>query len=151
MQEPVECRRTRTDRRQAVWRSFAYSLVMDRRAGDRRADYQDVPAYVDVYGPKIFSGALLLILFSVLDAFFTLQLIEYGSSELNPFLAMMLEKDVMWFFASKYLITAFCVFWLVTHKKFTFFGIKGRHLLLFAVAMYGLLVAYQLFMLIQLS
>ncbi len=151
MQELVECRRTRTDRRQAVWRSFAYSLVKNRRAGDRRAEHQDAPAYVDVYGQKIFIGALLLVLFSVLDAFFTLQLIQHGSSELNPFLAMMLEKDVMWFFASKYLISALCVFWLVSHKKFTFFGIKGRHLLLFAVAMYGLLVAYQLSMLIQLS
>lgn len=150
MQELVECRRVRTDRRQAVWRSFAYSLVMNRRAGDRRAEHQDTPAYVDIYGPKIFTGALLLILLSVLDAFFTLELIKHGSSELNPFLAMMLEKDVMWFFATKYLITAFSVFWLVTHKKFTFFGIKGRHLLLFAVAMYGILVTYQLSMLIQL-
>ena len=144
------CRRNRADRRQAQWRSFAYSLVMHRRTGDRRADFNDAPAYVDVYGPKIFLGAMLMMLLCVLDAFFTLQLIQHGSKELNPFLAMLLEKDEGWFFVSKYLITAFCVFWLVIHKKFTFFGIKGRNLLSMAVMLYGILISYQLLMLLNL-
>ena len=144
------CRRDRADRRQAEWRSFAYSLVMSRRAGDRRTDYGDAPAYVDVHGPKIFFGATLMMLFCVLDAFFTLHLIQHGSRELNPFLAMLLEKDVAWFFVSKYLITAFCVFWLVVHKKFTFFGIKGRNLLSIAIVLYGILIAYQLLMMVNL-
>jgi len=122
---------------------------MNRRAGDRRATQIDTPAYVDVYGPKILTGALLLILFSVLDAFFTLQLLEHGSTELNPFLATMLEKDAMWFFITKYLITAFCVIWLVAHKKFTFLGVKGRTILLLSVVMYAMLITYQLSMLLQ--
>lgn len=144
------CRRQRADRRQAEWRSFAHSFIKSRRSGDRRADYDDVPAYVDVHGPKIFIGATLLMLFCVLDAFFTLQLIQHGSRELNPFLAMLLEIDAAWFFATKYLITAVCVFWLVTHKKFVFFGIKGRKLLSFAIMLYGILISYQLFMLLNL-
>jgi hypothetical protein len=141
------CRRIRVDRRQDTWRTFAYSLVKNRRAGDRRADFDDAPAYVDIHGPKIFFGATLLMLFCVLDAFFTLELMQHGSTELNPFLALMLEKDVAWFFVSKYLITAFCVFWLVMHKKFTFFGIKGRKLLSIAIMLYGILIAYQVSML----
>ena len=150
MRKDNQCRRTRPDRRQAVWRSFAYSLVMSRRAGDRRLDSNDIPAYVDVHGPKMFFGAMLMMLFCVLDAYFTLQLIQHGSRELNPFMAMLLEKDAAWFFVSKYLITAFCVFWLVTHKKFTFFGIKGRTILLIAILMYGILITYQLSMLLHL-
>ena len=150
MQTENPCRRNRADRRQAEWRSFAYSLVMNRRAGDRRADFDDQPAYVDVYGPKIFFGATLMMLFCVLDAFFTLHLIQHGSTELNPFLAMLLEQDAALFFVSKYLITAFCVFWLVMHKKFTFFGIKGRDLLSISIALYGILIAYQLFMMVSL-
>lgn len=141
------CRRIRVDRRQGTWRTFAYSMVKNRRTGDRRADYDDEPAYVDIHGPKIFFGATLLMLFCVLDAFFTLELMQHGSTELNPFLAMMLEKDVAWFFVSKYLITAFCVFWLVMHKKFTFFGIKGRNLLSIAIMLYGILITYQVSML----
>ena len=150
MMNEASCRRIRVDRRQATWRTFAYSLVMNRRAGDRRADYDDEPAYVDIHGPKIFLGATLMMLFCVLDAIFTLHLIQHGSTELNPFLAMLLEQDAALFFVAKYLITAFCVFWLVIHKKFTFFGIKGRKLLSIAIVLYGVLIAYQLLMMVNL-
>ncbi len=135
------CRRERPDRRQAVWRSFLYSLVKRRRKGDRRDDHYDNPAYVDVHGPYVFLVAMLIILFSVLDTFFTLELISHGSSELNPIMARLLEINAFWFFIPKYIVTGFCVFWLVAHKKFTFLGIKGRHLLLFGAVVYALLIS----------
>ena len=145
----TDCRRVRVERRQANLRSSFYALFYNRRRGDRRSGHSDENAYVDVYGPKILIGAVAVMFFCVLDAFFTLILLERGASELNPFLAWMLEIDVMWFYTSKYLITAACVFWIVIHKRFDFFGLKGRHVMAGAVLAYVTLITYQVSMLLE--
>ena len=142
-------RRVQRERRQANLRSGFYALVMRRRKGDRRRGHSNENIYIDVYGPKIMLGALLVMILCVLDAFFTLLLLERGSSELNPFLAWMLEIDVMWFYSSKYVITAICVLWVVIHKQFNVFGIKGRHVMLGTIVTYMTLITYQLSMLLE--
>ena len=145
------CRRVRVERRQPNMRSVFYALFMKRRRGDRRHDHSNENTYVDVYGINIFLGALAVMLFCVIDAFFTLILLERGASEMNPFLAWMLEIDVMWFYTSKYLITAVCVLWVVMHKQFNFFGFKGKHVMLGAVLSYMTLITYQVSMLLETS
>ena len=145
------CKRVRQERRQANLRSGLYALFMNRRRGDRRSDHSNENVYVDVYGPKILLGAIAVMIFCVLDAFFTLMLIERGASEINPFMAWMLEINEMWFYISKYLITATCVIWVVMHKQFDFFGFKGRHILAGALAAYMVLITYQVSMLIESS
>jgi len=143
------CRRVRVERRQANLRSCIYALFMNRRRGDRRNGHTNDNTYVDVYGPKILLAAVAVMIFCVLDAFFTLILLERGASELNPFLAWMLEIDVMWFYTSKYLITAICVIWVVIHKQFDFFGLKGRHVMVGAMMAYMTLITYQISMLLE--
>lgn len=145
----IKCRRARVERREANLRSSFYALFKNRRHGDRRCDHSDENTYVDVYGPNILLGALAVMIFCVMDAFFTLILLERGASELNPLLAWMLEIDVMWFYTSKYLITAVSVFWVVIHKRFDFFGLKGRHVMLGAVLAYVTLITYQVSMLLE--
>ena len=142
-----DCRRERSDRRQAIRRSFFYSMFMKRRRGQRRSDDGDDNTYVDFHGPHVTAAAIAIMILCILDAFFTLMLIERGSSELNPFMAWILEIDTVWFYVSKYLITAVCVLWVVMHKHFDFFGFKGRHILLGTIACYGSLITYQVSML----
>ena len=146
---PNSCRRDRADRRQANLRSFFYSMFMKRRRGERRLDYGDDNTYVDIHGPYVSAAAIAVMILCIMDAFFTLMLIEHGSSELNPFMAWMLEIDTMSFYLSKYLITAVCVLWVVMHKHFDFFGFKGRHILVGAIACYTSLVTYQVSMLVD--
>ncbi len=141
------CRRERSDRRQSTLRSFFYSMFMKRRHGQRRSDYGNDNTYVDIHGPQVTAAAIAIMILCILDAFFTLMLIERGSSELNPFMAWMLEIDTIWFYVSKYLITAVCVLWVVMHRHFDFFGFKGRHILVGAIACYGSLITYQVSML----
>jgi len=143
------CRRVRVERRQANLRSCLHALYKNRRRGDRRSDHSNENVYVDVYGTNIMLGALAVMIFCILDAFFTLILLDRGASELNPFLAWMLEIDVMWFYASKYIITAVCVFWVVIHKQFDFFGFKGRHVMLGAILAYITLITYQISLLLE--
>jgi hypothetical protein len=149
IQQQEGCRRTRTERRQANLRSCLYALFMSRRRNDRRAGHGNANIYTDVYGPHIFLAALTVMLFCILDAFFTLILLERGASELNPFLAWLLEIDVMWFYSAKYIITAICVFWVVIHKHFDFFGFKGKHVMLGAIVSYMTLITYQISMLLD--
>ncbi len=143
----TNCQRVHSDRRRATVRSFFYSIFMNRRRGERRQDYGDDNTYVDIHGPYVSAAAVAVMILCVMDAFFTLLLIDRGASELNPFLAWMLEIDTMWFYLSKYLITAICVLWVVMHKHFNFFGFKGRHILTGAIACYVTLVTYQVSML----
>lgn len=150
-QEETSCNRVRAERREANLRSCFYALFMNRRRGDRRRDHSNENVYTDDYGPKIMLGAVAVMIFCVLDAFFTLILIGRGASEINPFMAWVMQFGDMWFYTSKYLITAVCVIWMVMHKQFDFFGFKGRHLMLVTLACYVTLITYQISMLIESS
>jgi len=142
----VECKRHQADRRQTNLRSMFYALFMSRRRSVRRQN-EAVCYYADQYGPYVFAAAMLLILFCILDAFFTLQLLQYGSTELNPILAWALSKHVLFFFVLKYSLTAVCVIVSVQHKHFRVFGLKGYHFLASCILGYAVLIHYQLAML----
>ena len=116
------CRRQYLERRQPNLRSLLYALFMSRRQTQRR-DAFPTTYYSDHYGPYIFSAALLLMLLCILDAYFTLMLLAYGSTELNPILAWALKTHVLVFFLLKYTVTAASVMITVVHKHFRVFGI----------------------------
>ena len=144
------CRRQQVERRQVNMRSMFYALFMSRRRSHRRAS-ESVSYYCDQYGPYVFAAALLLMLMCILDSYFTLILIQHGSTELNPILAWALEKHVFVFFLLKYTITALCVIITVVHKHFQVFSVvrlKGAHFLFACLLGYGVLIQYQLTMLI---
>ncbi|VAW99479.1 hypothetical protein MNBD_GAMMA21-1943 [hydrothermal vent metagenome] len=138
----------RTDRRQTTLRSIFYSMFRKRRYGERRSGYGNDNTYVDIHGSQVMTVVIAIMVLCIMDAFFTLLLIERGSSELNPFMAWMLEINTTWFYVSKYLITSVCVLWVVMHRHFNFFGFKGRHILVAAISGYGILVTYQVSMLV---
>lgn len=141
------CRRVSQDPRKLTVRTVIASMYKKRRRTERRAGLSDDNTYVDIHGPYIAFATIAVMLFCVMDAVFTLMLIERGSSELNPLLAWMLEIDIFWFFTVKYTITAICVLWVVMHKHFNFFGMKGRHVIAGVLIGYMALISYQLSML----
>ena len=142
------CQRQQLERRQPNLRSLIYALYMSRRKTHRR-DAHTATYYSDHYGPYIFSAALVLMLLCIVDAYFTLMLLQYGSSELNPILDWALNKHVLLFFSLKYTVTAGCVVLTVMHKHFRIFGLKGYQILLGYLVGYGILIHYQLSMLMN--
>jgi hypothetical protein len=140
-------RRQRVERRQPNLRSMFYALFKSRRKTTRRSN-EAVCYYCDDYGPHVFATALLLMVLCVLDSYFTLLLLQYGSTELNPILAWALNKHVMFFFILKYSLTSVCVVVAVMHKNFRVFGINGFQLLLACIVGYAILIDYQLHMLL---
>jgi len=135
------------ERRKARLQAFIYGFYRGQRAGDRRNVMVAQPSYVDIHDAFTFALVMMIMLFCVVDAYFTLILIEHGASELNPLLAWALEKDALLFYGTKYSLTAFSVVLLIQHKQFMFFGIRGFNVLVGVLLAYAALITYQLSML----
>jgi len=100
------------------------------------------------HGSKTFAAAMMIILLSVLDAYFTLDLVNRGAEELNPIMAYYLERGPLTFFAVKYLLTWASLTVILTLKEGRFFGarIQRKSLLwLFMIAL-ALVVQWELVM-----
>ncbi len=98
---------------------------------------------------------LSILLLCILDAHFTLHLLQLGGVELNPLMIYLLEKDVALSLVLKYLITASGIIFLLVHKNFRIFGnIRVSGLIYFVFIIYVFLVlaeAYIYHMLTQLN
>lgn len=126
-----------------------YSLFMRRRQGPRRILDVGKPHYVDIHEPAILALSLVIVLLCVADAFFTLTILQRGGEELNPFMRLLLEKDVVLFFAVKFLLTSFGLVFTVIHKHFRIFKmISGYHVLYGVFVMYAVLIYYEVLLLI---
>lgn len=90
--------------------------------------------------------ALAILLFSTLDAIFTVMLIETGYvREWNPLLARLMQRDVMLFAAAKGMMTHSGVFILVAFVHRRLFGrIPVRRILELVFGAYVLIMIYHL-------
>ena len=113
-------RRTSQDRRQRPTRPFSRHMFSGRRHTIRRKTDRKTHLYVDRYGHWLFLSLLLIVLFSVLDAYFTIFLIDRGAEEMNPFTAFLLGQGFMYFFWVKYALTTFAVLVLCIYKNHFF-------------------------------
>ena len=101
------------------------------------------------HGSKTFAAAMIIILLTVLDAFFTLDLVSRGGEELNPIMAYYLERGPLTFFAVKYLLTWASLTVILTLKEGTFFRarIQRKSLLWLFIIALALVVQWELVML----
>ncbi len=111
--------------------------------------------YTNSYESHYLVLILSILLLCILDAHFTLQLLQMGGVELNPIMIVLLEKDVALSLVLKYLITASGLIFLLIHKNFRIFGnIRVSRLIYFVFILYVLLVlaeAYAYYTLTQLT
>lgn len=142
------CSRFIEDRRKAKMKSAVYSLFRRRRAVVRRDGDVAKAQYLDIHEPWVKLTMLAVLGMSCMDSIFTLRLLQLGSAELNPVMNYFIELDSGLFFAVKLFLTAFCVMFIVMHKKFTLFKvISGYHMLIGTLIMYVTLISYELSML----
>jgi hypothetical protein len=139
-------RRTESDRRAtptSLWGAFPPA---GRRLASRRAREHRRPYFVDRFSLVMFVTILLLVGASVLDAVLTIQLIEAGAREINPLMARLLDHGIEPFLLGKYLLTVAGLPLLLIFQNFYLFGTRLRvgYLLPMAVALYAVLIAYQL-------
>jgi Domain of unknown function (DUF5658) len=136
-------RRNRPERRRTGGKSMFYALFFTRRRDQRRDEA--IAYYTDWYGVPLFLLAVGIVLLCVADAFFTLQLISHGGTELNPFMAFLLDKGLYFFVGIKMALTVAAIIVLVMHQRFAFFrSLRALHVLLITFIGYGVLIAYEL-------
>lgn len=139
-------RRHQSDRRQtptSPWGAFppAGLRTRHRRAEEHRRQY-----FVDRFSWILFLFILLIVVGSVVDAIFTIELIDVGASEINPFLNRVLDRGALPFVIVKYVLTVVGLPVLLIFKNHYLFHSRFRvgYLLPLIVGLYALLIGYQL-------
>ncbi|MBI3771509.1 MAG: hypothetical protein HY272_02235 [Gammaproteobacteria bacterium] len=153
MQESESFGRPGIDRRSANDRRYQrmYRPVFTlrgQRAYFRRAE-DAVNAYVDRYDWRWMMITFSIALLCCVDAAMTLNLISSGiATEVNPFMQLLIERDVMLFITAKFVLTGLGLMILIAHKNFILFGrARVSHFLYFLLVFYVVLIKYELVLL----
>ena len=113
--------------------------LQSRRSSDRACHY------VDWYEARLLLSGLGIIACCCMDAFFTLQLLQMGATELNAVMAYLIETDIQRFVNFKIAITGLSVVLLTIHGKYRIFSkLRVEHLLHAALAAYIALIGWEL-------
>ena len=136
-------RRARTDQRRTRTKPLSLYSLRGRRERTRRAG-EEHGYYVDRYEPRYLLLIGLILVLCVLDALFTLRILELGGEELNPFMSAVLYKKPILALVIKYLGTALSVIFILVHKNFVAFGrLKVSDLMYVVLFVYLIIVAYE--------
>ena len=143
--------RTIADRREFTWRTVFYGFARSRRRDHRREDDGEA-VFIDWHHPWLFIMSVGTMILSGADAFLTLQLIERGMIEANPFMAKAMEYGTGVFAASKMALTAAGILTLVFLAKAHVFNRfrTGLFMTLF-FSSYLCLICYELVNLMELA
>lgn len=137
-------RRAGTDRRRFTPWSVLYGSIRPRRRTARR-EADGAVHVVDWHEAHLLAVSITILLLCSADAWLTLNLLELGASELNPFMAKLIYHDLTVFTAAKMALTGGGVVTLVMLSRIKVAGpIRVRHLLYGVLIGYGWLVAYEL-------
>jgi hypothetical protein len=136
-------RRRGPDRRKQWIRALWYGSFNPRRRGLRRDGERRISS-VDWHDPQWLAVAMLIVLFSCVDAFLTLTLIDHGAYEVNPFMAPLVGGSALAFAAVKIGLTAGGVVLMTILARMKVFGRVPVSLLLYTVLLgYGVLLFYE--------
>ncbi|MDJ0906917.1 MAG: DUF5658 family protein [Woeseiaceae bacterium] len=141
--EAIVDQRVIADRRQFSWRTVVYGFARSRRRSPRREVDGEV-LFLDWHHPWLFFLAVGTMIFSCLDAFMTLQLLDKGMYEANPVMAAILSQGTTAFAVSKMLMTGVGIMMLVFMAKARFMNRVRTGLFLTAFfTIYACLVCYE--------
>jgi len=131
------------DRRVFGWRTVVYGFARSRRHGTRRHGDAD-PVFTDWHHPWHFFLATGIMLMSSADAFLTLQLLDRGAYEANPFMAALLKLGTTHFAVSKLALTGIGILALVFLARAMFFNrLRTGVILTVFFSTYAVLICYE--------
>ena len=141
--------RTDSDRRDLSWRTLIFGYLRSRRRTTRRVS-EGIPIFTDYHHPWLFFMATGIMILSCFDAFLTLQLIDRGAIEINPFMAVVINQGTLAFAVIKMLLTSFGILALVFLARARFMRrFRTGLILTFFFSGYAILVCYEFVFLIQ--
>jgi len=144
-------RRNVAVRRDYTWQTLIRCICAPRRTTSRRRQDRPYPT-IDTFDGAALTLAILLTVFSLLDALFTLTLLQRGGTELNPLMRYFIETGgTGMFLLAKLLLTAVPAVLMVAMQNVVVFGRwRVRSVLAALVGGYAGLLVYEL-MLLSLS
>lgn len=116
MREPD--RQTLGDRRKKSTPCLSRYTFSGRRRAFRRKEDQERGGYVDRYSSKLFFFLILVVGLNLLDAFFTMIILDHGGSELNPIVASVISLYGDEFWIWKFVLVSASLILLCLHSKF---------------------------------
>jgi hypothetical protein len=141
--EAIVDQRMTADRRQFGWRTVFFGFTRSRRHAVRR-EVDDEILFLDWHHPWLFFLAVGTMIFSCLDAFMTLQLLDRGMYEANPVMAAILSQGTTAFAVSKMVLTGVGIMMLVFMAKARFMNRIRTGLFLTAFfTFYACLICYE--------
>jgi len=136
-------RRQIPDRRLASTKSFSFYILRGRRKRARRNE-EAKDYYVDRYELRYLFLIVSILILCFLDAFMTVILLQLGAEELNPFMLIFIQKDVVLSMVVKYVITALSLICILMHKNFRIFrNLRVHSLIYFVLTLYIVLVLFE--------
>ena len=148
MKQRLLVKRESRNRRRRYFNSFLYSMNKGTRVRARREYEGDQGYYIDSYEKRNGMYVIAITLLSVLDAFFTLNILARGGVEVNPFMSALLAYDTTAFMVAKMLITVTGLLIVLIHINFQILKIFSMKAMLVSILVgYGLLIGYELFLL----
>ena len=139
----VDERRKQPDRRKTPTKPFSRHIFKGRREQARRME-EDKDYYIDRYQSHYLVLILMILILCVFDAYFTLKILHYGGTELNPLMITFIDRAPFVCLIVKYLITAICLVVILVHKNFIVFGkVRARSSIYVIFFLYLVLVLYE--------
>ena len=136
-------KRELVDRRNFSWRTIAYGFALSRRHFPRREADTEV-IFLDRHHPWLFFLAVGIMIFSCLDAFMTLQLLERGFYEANPIMAAIMSQGTTAFAVTKMAMTGTSILILVFLAKARFMNrVRTGLILTIFFSLYCCLICYE--------
>lgn len=148
VQPAPEERRTRPDRRRRIWWSIVYGSFNPRRRRPPRRGDESRFHTLDWHGAHLLAVSISILIFSIADAFLTLELISAGAMEINPLMATFISGDVTVFAELKMAMTGLSVLLMVLLSRYRFMRLVRVEILLYgALLAYVSLIGYEVWML----
>jgi hypothetical protein len=144
-------RRAQSDRREKPTSPWAAFPPAGYRMRNRRVEEHRQPYFTDRFSPLIFLGILMLIAATFVDAGLTVYVLRGGGSEVNPLMDRLLSHSIEAFVIGKYLLTVVGLPVLLIFRNHYLFGTQLRvgHLIPVSVALYAVLIGYQVILIDQ--
>ena len=144
-------RRSGFDRRSGQNVILSKYHLTGRRAIARREEDREGSYKVDRHSSLTLAVILTIIMLSVLDAIFTLKLLDHGAKELNPLMAYSLNYNPLIFFGVKYLLTSISILIVLLNKNVFLFNTKIKADLLFYLFIipFALVIQWELYLIIN--
>jgi hypothetical protein len=139
--------RTFQDRRKKPTPILSRYALSGRRCSFRRTEDRRTGGYVDRYGHELFCFLLLIAGLNILDAFFTVIILESGGLEVNPLVRWAIDSYGHSAWSLKFTVVSCGAILLCLHSHFR----MAKLSIMFIAVLFSGVVIYQLLLLRYIS